>query len=228
MSTVRVAIKEAMRLLKAIAPGDDPTVDELTDGLEAAQALLLEIHEARGPLLDVDVPQPLCSSGTEPTSGTICPGENQRLRIQAGYTATVEMPNSVSIFGAYDPYDYGFAPSARWTPQVGSTGAADGVYWRAPRDGARIEVVGTTQGLYFYRDDTNAWALVTGLALDTELPLNARLQHYFAALLGERLADVLANLPQPTKAQAARVVHAREAIFTRPGTHRAPVRGQYL
>ena len=36
--------------------------------------------------------------------------------------------------------------------------AADGVYWRAPRDGARIEIVGTTQALYFYRDDTNAWA----------------------------------------------------------------------
>lgn len=228
MSTVRVAIKEAMRLLKAIAPGDDPTVDELEVGLDAAQQLVLEIHEARGPLFNVDVPPPLCSSSDPPSSGSICPGENQRLRIQAGFTATVDLPNSVSIFGAYDPFDYGFQPSARWEPQVGSLGAADDVYFRAPRDGARIEIVGTTQGLYFYRDDTNAWVLASGLTLDAELPFSAGLQGAFAAVLGERLFDVLANLPQPTKAQLARISHAREAIFLRPGVNRSPVRAQYF
>jgi hypothetical protein len=227
MSTVRVAFKEAMRLLKAAAPGDDPTVDELNVGLEAAQQLILEIHEARGPMLDVDIPQPL-NCADPPTSGTVCPGENVRLRIQANFTATVELPNSVSIFGRYDPYDYGFAPNERWHPQVGSTGAADGVYWRAPRDGARIEIVGTTQALYFYRADTNAWQPATGLTLDTELPFNALLQGAFAALLAERLADVVANLPQPTKAQLARIAHARELMFSRPGVERAPTRAQYF
>jgi hypothetical protein len=242
VSTVRTAIKEAMRLLKALAPGDDPTVDELAVGLEAAQALVLEIHEARGPMRDVDVPGgnwPGCggnggASGVfdapPPGTGTValCPGDNQRLRIQANYSASVTLPNSVSIFGTYDPYDYGFAPSARWNPQVGSTAPADGVYWRAPTDGARIEIVGTTQALYFYRSDTNVWAPALGLTLETELPFSARLQNHFATMLGERLADVLANLPEPTKAQVARVAHAREAMFSRPGTHRAPVRGQYL
>jgi hypothetical protein len=216
VSTVRTAIKEAMRLLKALAPGDDPTVDELAVGLEASQALTLEIHEARGPLLNIDV------------TADLTPGENQRLRVQAGATINVTLPNSISIFGAYDPYDYGFEPSTVWDPPVGSTAPADGIYWRAPTDGARIEIVGTTQALYFYRADVNQWAPALGLTLDTELPLSSHLQGAFAAILGERLADVLANLPAPTKAQLARVAHAREAMFTRPGARRAPVRGQFL
>jgi hypothetical protein len=228
MSTVRAALTQAMRLLKAIAPGDSPTADELAVGLEAAQQLVMEIHEARGPLFDVDVPPPISPPATPPTSGTICPGENQRLRIQAGYTATVELPNSVSIFGTYDPYDYGFQPSTTWTPQVGSLGAADGVYFRAPTDGARIEIVGTSQGLYFYRADTNAWLPALGLTIDAELPFDARLAGAFAALLAERLADVLANLPQPTPAQKARILHAREAMFSQTGRHRAPTRGEYF
>jgi hypothetical protein len=217
MSTVRAAVGQALRLLKATAPGDSPTADELIVGLEAAQQLVLEIHEARGPMLDVDV-----------TASSLCPGENQRLRIQAGTTATVTLPNSVSIFGTYDPYDFGFAPSAVWDPQVGSTAAADGVGFRAPSDGARIEIVGASQALYVYRADTNAWAPASGLAIDSELPFNARLAGAFAALLAERLADVVANLPQPTPAQAARVRHAREAMFSQVGRPRPPARGQYL
>ena len=205
-----------MRLLKALAPGDDPAVDELTVGLEASQALTLEIHESRGPLLNIDV------------TADLTPGENQRLRVQAGASVSVTLPNSISIFGAYDPYDYGFEPSAIWDPPVGSTSPADGVYWRAPTDGARIEIVGTTQSLYFYRADVNQWAPALDLTLDSELPFSSRLQGSFAAILGERLADVRANLPAPTKAQLARVAHAREAMFTRPGARRAPVRGQYL
>jgi len=231
MSTVRYALTQALRLLRATAPGDAPTADELAVGLEAAQQLVLEIHEARGPLLDVDVPPPIwgaCVGETAPTSGTICPGENQRLRIQAGYTATVELPNSVSMFGSYDPYDYGFQPGTVWTPQVGSLGAADGVYFRAPADGSRIEIVGTSQGLYFYRADTNAWLPALALTIDGELPFNARLQGPFAAMLAERLADVLADLPQPTPAQKARIAHAREAMFSQTGRRRPPTRGEYL
>jgi hypothetical protein len=206
-----------MRLLKAVAPGDSPTADELAVGLEAAQQLVLEIHEARGPLLDIDI-----------SAATWTPGENQRLRIQSGFDTVVALPNSVSIFGTYDPFDYGFAPSAQWDPQVGSTAAADGIYFRAPSDGARIEIVGTTQGLYLYRADTNAWAPALGLTIDSELPFNARLAGDFAALLAERLFDVLADLPQPTPAQKARIAHAREAMFSQVGRPRAPTRAQYF
>jgi hypothetical protein len=55
MPTCRVVISDALRALKAIAPGDMPHLDQLTLGLEALQNLSLELHEARGYLLDVDI-----------------------------------------------------------------------------------------------------------------------------------------------------------------------------
>lgn len=220
MSTIRDAVKRALHLLKATAPGDDPTADELADGLQGAQELILEIHEGRGPLLTIDI------------TGNYTPGENQRLRIQAGSTVSVTLPNSVAIYDSYDPYDYGFNPGiphdCAANPHVGSMGAADGVAWRQPMDGARIEIVGTQQGLYFYRADTNAWMPALALTLETEQPLNARLQPSFAALLAERLADLFATADQLTPAQKGRISKAHALIYSRPGTGRAPTRAQYL
>jgi hypothetical protein len=219
MSTVRATISQALRLLRASSPGDAPDAEELSVGLEGAQALVLEIHEARGPLLTLDI------------SANWTPGENQRLRVQAGADVTVTLPNTVAMSGSYDPYDYGFNPSAcdaAANPALGSTGPADYVAWRPPTDGARIEIVGTQSGLYFYREDDNAWVPALSLTLDSELPFNQRLQGAFAALLAERLADVLGESPEVTPAQKARLTHAREQMFTRTGAHRSPTRGAYF
>jgi hypothetical protein len=219
MSTVRAAIIQALRLLRAASPGDEPTAEELNVGLEGAQALTLEIHEARGPLLTLDI------------SANWIPGENQRLRIQAGADVTVTLPNSVAMFGGYELCDYHFKPpagDAAANPPIGSTGPADYVAWRPPTDGARIEIVGTRQGLYFYREDTNAWVSALGLAVDSELPFSQRLQGAFASLLAERLADVLGASGAVTPAQKARLIHAREQMFTRTGARRATTRAQYF
>jgi len=219
MSTVRAAISQALRLLRASSPGDEPTAEELSVGLEAAQALVLEIHEGRGPLLTLDI------------SANWTPGENQRLRVQAGADIEVTLPNTVAMFGNYDPYDYGFNPGATDSasnPPLGSLNPADYVAWRPPTDGARIEIVGTQQGLYFYREDTNAWVSALGLAVDSELPFSQRLQGAFAALLAERLADVLGASGEVTPAQKARLIHAREQMFTRTGARHAPTRAQYF
>jgi hypothetical protein len=217
MSTVRAAISQALRLLRASSPGDEPTAEELSAGLEGAQGLVLEIHEARGPLLTLDI------------SANTIPGENQRLRIQAGADVTVTLPNTVAMSGSYDPYDYGFSASdAAVAPALGSLNPADYVAWRPPTDGARIEIVGTAQGLYFYREDTNAWVSALALAIDSELPFNQRLQGAFAALLAERLADVLGASGAVTPAQKARLVHAREQMFTRTGAQRGETRAQYF
>jgi hypothetical protein len=215
MATLRAAILEALRLIRAMAPGDEPTADEFSAGLEAAQDLILALHEARGPLPTLDI------------TGDTTPGENQRLRVQAGSTVSVTLPNSVAIFGADDPYDYGFdpglAPGSPAHPPRGSTGAADGVAWRQPTDGARIEIVGTQQGLYFYRDDTNAWVSALGLTLESDLPLSGRLAGDFAALLAERLSDVMSTAPDLSAALKARVARARQALFLRPGRRRGRV-----
>ena len=203
MATVRAAIGEAMRALRATAAGEDPVADELAAGLAAVQGLVLEIHQGRGPLSEIDV------------AADHVAGENQRVRIAAGATVEVALPNAVAIF----PDD----PAAR----QGSLGPADGVRWRAPADGARVEIVGVTQALFFYRADLNAWAPALGLTLESQTPFNERMSGAFAALLAERLADIVAALP-PTPMLLRRIGRARAAIFTQPGRARSRRVGDYF
>jgi hypothetical protein len=215
MATVRAAVGEAMRAIRSVAAGDDPTADELAVGLGAAQDLVMEIHEARGPLWDIDV------------SAAYTPGEDQRVRIVQGDTVAITLPNSVSLFWQWDPYDYGFVPGYPGQPPAGSTGAADNIAWRPPRDGARIEIVGTTQGLYFYRADLNAWMPALGLTIDTELPFNARLTSAFAALIAERLLEVVTDAT-PSPNLLKRIARGRSAIFLQSGRRHTRRVGEYF
>jgi hypothetical protein len=216
MPTARTVTIDALRALRVLAVGDDPSADEMAASLAAVNALILDLHEARGPLIDVDV------------AGDYIAGEDQRVRVQAGAEGVVvTLPNSVPIYRRWDPYDYGFSAPAPFLPAQGSTGAADGVTWRQPRDGARVEVVGTTQGLWFYRADTNAWLNAVNLALDDELPLNARYAGPLAALLSERLLDVIGS-GQLTPGLTRRIARGNAALMLRPGTARDPVRAEYF
>jgi hypothetical protein len=228
MPTCRVVIKDALRALKVLAPGDMPHIDQLNTGLSAIQNVALELHEARGPLLDVDVPSSTCP--TPPSAFSYTPSENQRIRIQAGFTVTVTLPNSIPFFDGFDPYDYGFNPAlshwAAYAPQ-GTTAPADHIMYRQPRDGARIETVGTSQQLFFYRADLNQWISVYDIRLDDEIPLNARYAGPFGTMVAERLMEEL-SVNEPSPGFARRVANARAVMFTRPGTRPAPTRGQYF
>lgn len=214
MTTCRAIITDALNALAELAVGDNPTADELTTGLGALQAIILELHEARGALADIDV-------GADTVAG-----ENQRLRIEPGATVSITLPNAVDCFLYVDPYDYGFIPPAI-VPAQGTTGFADGVQYRAPRDGSRVEIVGTTPALYFYRADINSWMAAYGLSTDAESPLNARYNGPLAALTAERLID---SFPAATLTPTLerRVGRARLALLTRPGVARDPVIAEYL
>jgi len=201
MPTCRVVIADALRALKVMAPGDMPHVDALNAGLGALQNLIVELHEARGPLQDVDV------------TADFVANENQRIRVQLGDTVTITLPNAVPVLASQtDP---------------GSTGAADNIRFRQPTDGARIEAVGTTQGLWFYRADLNAWVGAYGLPLDSAIPLNARYAGSLGAFVAERLMEEL-SLNEPSPGFAARATRARTLLFTRPGAKRQPVRAEYF
>ena len=193
-----------MRALKALGVGDAPGIDEFTVGLEAISLLTLEIHEARGPMLDIDV------------SGNVIPSENQRIRIQAGSVISITLPNAIPMFSTPDPYDYGFNVGAV-APPVGTTGAADGVQYRQPRDGTRIEIVGTTQALYFYRADINSWTAATGLTVDAQTPFNNRYSSALAALVAERMMETLPGGGEPTPGLARRIARGRSALMMRTG-----------
>jgi hypothetical protein len=214
MPTCRIVIKDALRALKAIAPGDDPTVDELNDGLFALQNLVTEIHNARGPLIDLDV-----------TAASYIPSQNQRVRIPTGGAVTITLPNAVPIFDGFDPYDYGFDPAAdAWSYGAqGTTGNADGIYYRQPTDGARIEIVTTTPALYFWRADLNQWISAYGLTLDVEVPFNARYAGPLGAVLADRLMESL-SVNEPSPGLAKRVARGWSALLMQTGARRAPVR----
>ena len=215
MPTCRAVIQSALLALKVITAGEGPHVNHLTAGLTDLQDLILELHEARGPLFDVDV------SGAAWTAN-----ENTRCRVEAGSTTVVTAPNAVPMSPGAAAYDYGFAVSPWWNTQ-GSTGPADGVLWRSPNDGARIEIVGATQTLLFYRADLNEWVSGYDLRLDDETPLNARYRGAVSTLLAERLAvEVKADEPGP--AFLRRVIQARAVLFTRPGTRHEPARAEYF
>ena len=201
-----------MYAIHALAPGDSPTVDELNQALIEFQNIVLDIHEARGPLLDVDV------------TSYIIPGEDQRLRIQTGVTFTLTLPNAVACYGSPDPYDYGFNGAP--TPPLGITGPADGYNYRAPRDGARIEVIGTVQALYMFRADINTWQPATGLSNDSESPFNARYSSHLSAMLAERIAP---NYPElPLDRFFTKRVQSATKLMVRPGVARDPVKIQYF
>ena len=202
-------------MLRVVAPGDDPVADEFATGLDGVADILLNMANGRGPLVDVDL-----------TAATYIPGENQRVRIQAGDTASITLPNSVPIYGSVNPYDYGFVASPL-APPVGSTSTADGYQYRPPHDGARIEIVGVTQATYWYRADTNAWQLATGLTLDSELPINQRYQDPFNCVLAERLVDDMGGA-QLTATLQRRINRAHMALVLQTGTAREPVKADYF
>lgn len=214
MATVRVVITSALIALRKIEAGDDPHVEELNVGLAGVQALVWEIHEARGPMTEIDV------------AADYVPDENQRVRIEPSDTVNITLPNSVPCYGQYDPYDYGFVPTMANVPVAGSTGVADGVSWRAPTDGARIEIVAASPALYFYRADLNQWMPALSLTLDTEMPFNDRLRAHYTALVADRLADDV-GVDRPPQL-IPRITRGRMAMHARFGAQRNRHVGEYF
>ena len=81
--------------------------------------------------------------------------------------------------------------------------------------------------IYFYRADINAWQLATGLALSSELPLNARYNGPFSAMLAERLVPLFPQAQLPPLAMA-RISRARASLYVQSGVARDPVRAEYF
>jgi hypothetical protein len=133
----------------------------------------------------------------------------------------------VPIYNLPDPYDYGFSADQS-APPTGSTGPADGVQYRQPRDGTRIEIVGTTQALYFYRADLNEWRDAVNFGLDDETPLNSRYTSALAAMVAERLMEAWPGLYEPTPALARRIARGNAALMLQSGRARDPVQADYL
>lgn len=217
MTTCRQVAIEALRALNALAPGDDMVVDEGIAALEAIQALANEYWEGMGPLTDVDV------------TAAYVPGENERVRVQADDTVAITLPNKIAISPGLSN-DYGFKTT---TPPAGSSDdTADGLSYRAPRDGSRVEVTylssSSDPARYLYRADINTWVELTDLTLDGNLPFNSSYTGHFGALLAQRLAETWPGRFEPTPALQRRIARANHTMLIRPGVVRDPVRATYF
>lgn len=217
MATCRDLIIEAAERFKGLSPGDGLVVDEVAAGLRVIQQATQRYFGGMPPLLDVDV------------TADYTPGENERVRVQEGYTVSITLPNSIETSGARSS-DYGFAPT---TPARGSTSTADGQARRAPRDGSRIEIVhlssGSAPALYTFRADIDTWVDCANLTIDGSMPLNAAYLQDFAALMA---IDLCGRWPTrditPTAQMKVDEAMARGRLFLRPSVKRDPVRAEYF
>ncbi len=203
MATCRTLIADALSALQVLAPGDEPGADELEAGLRVLGDLLIGLHEARGPMHQVDA------------AADRVAGENERVRIAAGFTVTVTLPNSVRI-----------TQRGRLSGP-GSIAPADGVVWRAPRDGARVEIVGAAASLFFYRADLNQWTPALGLGLDDPMPLNGGYAGDLAAVLAERLAPRL-SIAEPSPGLMRRAALGFAALMLRTGVDHDPAPAEFF
>ena len=186
MTTCRDILTDALGALGLVGFGGQPSADEIDGGLFALSRVVFELHGARGALRSVDV------------SADYLASENESVRIEANASVVVTLPNSVLIRSDIGGDDYFVGSTSCYHLSVGSSAPADGCLSRPPRDGARIEIVGTTQALYFYRSDTNAWVSAAPLMIDGPTPMNARYDGALAALVAERLCDPMNVAPSPT------------------------------
>jgi hypothetical protein len=187
--TCRDLIRDALRELDVIAPGDDLISDDLEVAMARLQGMVMAVAEARGPWSVVDV------------TADYTAGEDERVRVQAGAVITVTLPNTVD----------------------------DGVGGqRAPRDGARVDIVGQSRAMSIYRSDTNSWITATDLGVDDDLPFNGAYHWGLAAMLAVDLANAWPGRASPTALTLARAAEAKAQLATTVGVPRAVVAAEYF
>lgn len=134
MATCRDLITSAMREIRAIGSGEDPTADELTDGLSTLQAMVdglygnsvgypftdVEIEDSEE--LEADTRYLVFASAEIIVSLPESPVNGQRLQIQdvlgtfATYPVTIEATPSDIVLGTSATYTFIYiAETASWT-----------------------------------------------------------------------------------------------------------------
>jgi len=120
-------------------------------------------------------------------------GEDERVHVREDFIVSVTLPNFVSD-------------------------GAGGM--RAPKDGARVSVVGLSAGLWLYRADINSWVRADLLTIDGPAPLNGAFHAGLSAMLAVKLANAWPGRPAPTPLTLRRAAEANLALMTPKGTTR--------
>lgn len=112
-------------------------------------------------------------------------GENERISNTSASSATITLPVTVAststVLYCCDQV------------QVVCQGYDD----RIVRDGARVQVAGSAPQTFRYRADLGDWVAADSLTLTGQVPLNADMHTYLAAMLGVVLATLEGQQPPP-------------------------------
>jgi hypothetical protein len=164
MTTIRDIITRAHRRANITDAGEALSSEDAQNGLDELQELVFALPGMRH-WTDVLA------------TANYTAGENERIRCSSGVTVTV--PTTVSsaqtvLFCCNDV-------------ELICEGYDD----RAPKDGARVQVItsANVSTTYYYRADTGEWVTASGLTLAGDVPLNADMHGYLNAMLCLRLCD---------------------------------------
>lgn len=180
MTTNLDIIKRAMKKLHVLPSGGVPSSAEAADGMNALQALIIELigSGALGRLNDV-----LATSAYTAY-------ENDRVHASVGVVVTLPTTITTERCDAPVPYEL----------ETANTVSA-----RAPRDRTPIVVIASTGVATYSVWNTykNAWVTINSLTKQGDFPFAQYLEDGFAAMLAERLVDDFdQQLGAETKRQA--------------------------
>lgn len=180
MATNLDIIKRAMKKIHVLASGGVPTSAEAADGMNALQALIIELigQGSLGRLNDV-----LATSNYTAY-------ENDRVHASVGVVVT--LPTTITKERCGDPVPFELE-------------SVNTVTARAPRDRSPIVVIASTGIATYsvYNSYKSAWVTINSLTQQGAFPFAQYLEDGFAALLAERLVDEFdQQLGVETKRQA--------------------------
>ena len=177
MTTCRNIIRSAMLEIKALASGEEPTADELSDGLERLQGIVNGLlgNGVGTSLADVDV---AADSTLLPDTRAIVA---QSAAITLTFPATPANGQRVQIIGDFATHNATLDGNGRTIPAVTLSSDA-------------------TNNTYIYIADTASWALISPLTADSDLPIND--DEFFTLELGKRLVPMFGGQMTPEGAAA--------------------------
>lgn len=154
--TLQQIINRAYRLMQVTR---DPTADEIADGLETLQLLLVDLFSGGmgGLWRDVDI------------SADYTAKPNDRIRILDGYSVTITLPEVDEDQDQIEDGEGGW----RYPP---------------PRQFSRVLVNGTAQAFYLYSKNMSDWVSLLGLTTASDNPLGRIYDLGLAAMLAVELA----------------------------------------
>lgn len=190
MASCSSIINRALRKLGRLGAGRDARTQDAEDALDALRGLYRSwiASGAFGRMSDIIV------------DGDYTAGDNQRIFIPEGVTATITLPPTMQAWPYPNPPQYGEWPYWQGTFEGAETNL------HMPKDGSAVVLsdadTGTVQ-TFIYDGTRKQWQLIDDLTLDSDAPHSEADPEGLAAALAIEVADQFGADIQPSTTLAA-------------------------